>query len=395
MHYTGANVFPDQPREQPNSKQTTEYWAEINGILDGHEYFGFMERGVTPPSFAKFDLVDESDLALLPVPGTDSASYTQIVRHNMGVSKTLRDNASRKSERASTAIALNRKLAAQVAAALRPNAPMVLLTLQTCHKIPQLLTSSYDRDDYDGVGMLRQWRELSGQESAVVELTSRWHEQQYEILRDTKLPDKCSSEDFSAKVTRLLRDHLPHFKTVRLEGEDLSRAIINFMPQQLAGFGVKLEESLTTSGDLGDPLIVIGRCEALVAGACDPIHETARLACAFRPISQTSVAPAMQATTPTYSQRQVDALVANAKGKATAAAKVETQSVETLAAAKVAAQTAREKSLAKRKEFTLPDGQWCADGTCHGKHGEKYPGDRKSTRLNSSHTRRSRMPSSA
>ena len=84
------------------------------------------------------------------MPGTDSASYTQIVRHNMGVAKTLRDNASRRSERAATTIGLNRKLAAQVAAALRPNAPMVLLTLQTRHKIPQLLTSSYDRAAPDG-----------------------------------------------------------------------------------------------------------------------------------------------------------------------------------------------------------------------------------------------------
>ena len=62
LHYTGANVFPDQQREQPNSKEITEYWSEINGILDGHEFFGYMERGVTPPSFAKFDLVDESGI---------------------------------------------------------------------------------------------------------------------------------------------------------------------------------------------------------------------------------------------------------------------------------------------------------------------------------------------
>ena len=58
LHYTGANAFPDQQREQPNSKEVEELWTEIDGILDGHDFYGYMERGVTPPSFAKFDLVE-------------------------------------------------------------------------------------------------------------------------------------------------------------------------------------------------------------------------------------------------------------------------------------------------------------------------------------------------
>ena len=51
-----------------------------------------------PPSFAKFDLVDESDLAVLPVPDRDNSSYMQIIRHNMGMQRTLRDNESRRKE---------------------------------------------------------------------------------------------------------------------------------------------------------------------------------------------------------------------------------------------------------------------------------------------------------
>ena len=254
LHYTGANAFPDQQREQPNSKEVEELWTEIDGILDGHDYsyYGYMERGVTPPSFAKFDLVDETDLAVLPVPGRDEANYMQIIRHNMGVQRTLRDNTTRRKELAATKIGLERKLAAQVAAALRNNAPMVLISLQTKHKIPQLLTGSHDRDDYNGTEMLRSWREYCGRPSAVIELTARWHEQQYAVLRDTKLPDKCSSADFSAKVTRLLRDHRPHFQEIKLEGEVLSRAIIRFMPVALNNFGTNLIKELTKEKLLGD-----------------------------------------------------------------------------------------------------------------------------------------------
>ena len=54
--------------------------------------------------------------------------------------------------------------------------------------------------------------------------SSEWHEEQWQLMRDTKLPDRCSSQEYVDKCNSLISDHLPYFRTVRLEGEELSHA---------------------------------------------------------------------------------------------------------------------------------------------------------------------------
>eukprot|EP00966_Prymnesium_polylepis_P288777 6670091-Prymnesium_polylepis.1 len=44
----------------------------------------------------------------------------------------------------------------------------------------------------------------------------------------SKLPDGCSSQDYADKCNDLLTNHLPYFKTIRLEGELLSETISSF-----------------------------------------------------------------------------------------------------------------------------------------------------------------------
>eukprot|EP00966_Prymnesium_polylepis_P056985 1319498-Prymnesium_polylepis.1 len=54
------------------------------------------------------------------------------------------------------------------------------------------------------------------------------HEAQYRSMLLSKLPDGCSSQDYADKCNDLLTNHLPYFKTFRLEGEFLSDTYLEF-----------------------------------------------------------------------------------------------------------------------------------------------------------------------
>ena len=60
-----GGVFPIQLREEPNTKETLDYWSMMDQILDGHEYFGHMERGENPPSFHRLELEPEASVSRL------------------------------------------------------------------------------------------------------------------------------------------------------------------------------------------------------------------------------------------------------------------------------------------------------------------------------------------
>ena len=133
LQYTGSNVFPDYPRERVNTKQNKDFWDAMDTILDGHETFGHLERGILPSAWLKFELVDTDGLTALSVPAQTNARYTDIVKHNTSVAKVICENSSRTMQLTAATETANRALAAQIQASLRVNAPLLLASLlQQC-----------------------------------------------------------------------------------------------------------------------------------------------------------------------------------------------------------------------------------------------------------------------
>ena len=257
--------FPVFPCEEPNSKEGGDFWLEMNNRLDKHQSFGYMERGETPPSHLKYRLIPDAGMTAVALPAVGHRDYMQTVKHNAACHKLTMENDLKSAQLIDAQASDNRHLAAAIDQSLRLNAPLLLDALQVAHvnntligsacgssatttaSAPTAVGAAARRAEYDAGAMLRAWRakHVSGR-TALKEQDARWHEKQYEIMRDSPLPDKCASQDYSAKCTKLRRDHVPHFKVVRLEGEDMSLALIRFMPQCLSQAGTFLINELTT-----------------------------------------------------------------------------------------------------------------------------------------------------
>ena len=70
---------------------------------------------------------------------------------------------------------------------------------------------------------------------------------------------------FSDKVNTLLKDHLPHLKSVDLSGTKMSKAIVNFTPAACATEGRALMRELVKATTFDDKVEVINRCTEIVA----------------------------------------------------------------------------------------------------------------------------------
>ena len=119
-------------------------------------------------------------------------------------------------------------------------------------------------DTYDGVGMILELFALVG----VVGLPDdpRDHDREVEKmrpLRDTALPDGYSAQDFSDKVTELVRDHVGHLERP-LAGDGLGKFIIKRMPAINAAEGRSILRGMAAAKTLGNQTAVLKQCMDIV-----------------------------------------------------------------------------------------------------------------------------------
>ena len=72
-------------------------------------------------------------------------------------------------------------------------------------------------------------------------------------MQSSVLPDGCSSQDFADKCNLLTETHLPYFKTIRLEGETLSYAYLEFLPANLKVAAGEIEMNARAVGTFANP----------------------------------------------------------------------------------------------------------------------------------------------
>ena len=96
-------------------------------------------------------------------------------------------------------------------------------------------------------------------------------------MRDTHLPDGCAVKDYTDKVNELLDLHLPHFVNIKLEGAQLSKAIVNFMPLALKQKSLDIIEQSEKDKTIDDYLSLVTVCTRRVDAATDAGLADARM----------------------------------------------------------------------------------------------------------------------
>ena len=391
----GVSVLPEYPGVDPVEKELEEWWKATQSVLDRTDH-GHYDRGEVPPRLEK-DTALRDVTAIgekLALPATTEPTYMGIVRHNAGIEAILAENEARKALVVNSRASAAKALASLLADCLRPTAELLLLELQAACPLAGRAGC------HDGYAMLARLRALRTLKRPQVKRSSKFHEQQWEAMRDSALMDGCSSQVFAEKVNVLLKEHRPHFKKVRLDGEDLAEAIIDFMPKKIGHLGRALYRELEKTfpggvdhagnpvgnNQLHDHMYVVRRCTELVSAEADEGVEEQRMAAMMLPAGPSRVAALNACAAHYVPPVAAAARVAQAAAQATAAAAAQTGAATAKAAAKVNAAAAQAKAgvaskrqqkkgeRAERGNGRLPEGEYCSKGSCGWKHDEKYPG---------------------
>jgi hypothetical protein len=88
----------------------------------------------------------------------------------------------------------------------------------------------------------------------------------------SKLPDGCSSQDYADKCNGLLTNHLPYFKTIRLEGELLSETYLDFFPEALKSVAAGIKDGMREKGTFNNPDAVMARAKRNVGNMSERVR---------------------------------------------------------------------------------------------------------------------------
>ena len=216
--------IPVHPGEDTSAKEEDDFWRQLENVLATTDAAHFIQ-GRTPPRLVQLELADLSGYTTVTVPSAGGLNQQlAAVEHNRKVESAVAENKRRTvmlddlKRRSATA------LATALDTALRPKAAALLLRLQRKHKNVSA-SASLGSPVYDGHAFVKTMRQERTSTAAPAKNRSyQWHEGQYHGMLATKLPDGCSSQDYADKCNKLLTDHLPYFRTIRLDGETLSDA---------------------------------------------------------------------------------------------------------------------------------------------------------------------------
>ena len=217
-----SNGLSDFPAEEPSEKDLDD-WLNENGphVRQTH---GAILRGETPPNLVHYDYQDDlTGFAEIAAPSSeDAGAAAKRQAHNLKVRQMQKANATRKATLDAGMLEAKNVLAQSLITALRPNAPLRLAALLTKHAI------AGHAEAYNGPGMWRDLEALRGSTGLLDE--TRDHDREVECMWDEFLPDGCAVQDFTDKVNRLVKDHVPHLERP-LAGAKLGGFIIRLMPK--------------------------------------------------------------------------------------------------------------------------------------------------------------------
>ena len=363
--------IPVHPGEDASAKESDDWWRQFSNVLTSSDAAYFIASR-TPPRLVSLDPIDLSGYTTITVPavGTKLNDHLAAVEHNRKVAAATAENARRKAVLIDHKTRSATALAAALDAALRPKAASLLLRLQKAHR-DVAASSSLGADVYDGHAFVKTMRnEKKGTSAPAMNRSYQWHEAQYRSMLLSKLPDGCSSQDYADKCNDLLTNHLPYFKTIRLEGEFLSETYLEFLPESLKGVAAGIEDDMREKDTFKDPDAVMARAKRNVGKLADASAEHARLACA---VGGVAMRPKLPAVAPSH---VAPSAAGGSAGESEALKRIEKALAAVMAKSGVANDAShRVKKNAERVQRNrLPDDKWCKSGTCQYNHDEKHPG---------------------
>ena len=377
--FSGISVHPG---EDASAKEDDDWWRQFNNVLSSSDAVHFI-AGRTPPRLSALDPIDMSGYTAVTVPavGNKLNEHLAALEHNRKVAAAQAENVRRKAMLLDHASRSATSLASALDASLRPKAASLLLRMQKKHR-DAAASAALGTDVYDGHAFVKTMRtERKGTSAPAKNRSYQWHEMQYRTMLLSKLPDGCSSQDYADKCNDLLTNHLPYFKTIRLEGEFLSETYLEFLPESLKGVAAGIEDDMREKGTFGDSDAVMARAKRNVGKMADASVEHARLACAVgcRPLGPRCAAGAFPPAAGAAAQPRPAATPSDQGGGSGESEAI--KRIEKALAAVIAKggggkdDSARAKKKAERfARGRLPDGAFCKSGTCQYNHDEKHPG---------------------
>ena len=389
--------IPVHPGVDASAKAEDDWWRIFNGILSTHDAVHYT-AGSMPPRLTHLVDADMADFSEVTLPDASEPSYLKVIDHNRRVRAAVAENKRRAAMRTDYRWQSATALATALDTALRPKAASLLFRLQKAHRNASRSTL-LGTDIYDGHEFVKTMRAeyAAGENNAAKIRSYEFHEGRYLQMRGSKLPDGCASQDFADKCNELETQHLPYFRTIRLENETLSECYLDFMPAALAGDARRIADELRASGKFDNPAEVKRRATQVVAQGADAAAEHSRLAMSLGyggtmpganalPASPPSMQygappggyPGLHSATPANPAVAPPATaggggMSEADVRRIVAAAVQSNRPPAGGAAEAEAKR-KLKAEERKKRGRLPEGKRCKAGTCDLNHDEKYPG---------------------
>jgi hypothetical protein len=385
--------LPVHPGNDCSAKEEDDWWRQADAAVDATDSAYFLV-GAMPPRLAYLKQRDLSGYTRVAVPVATEKGYLHSMDHNRKVDEAVAQNETRKAQIDDIQLRVSIALARAMDSSLRPNAASLLFSLQAAYP-NAALTAARGYPVHNGHAMFNELRKRKSTSRPSRVRSAEYHEDQYSLMRSTRLPDGCSSQDFADKCNMLVSDHLPYFQTVKLEGANLVDAFISFLPEALAGDGRDIKDRLEDDKKSTDTALALERLTRRVARAADPALENARLALSMAPADLTTKIAAVMHTpgsgaaiaaataSKAAAAQSPQPPLAPAAGSATAPAtkqQVQQWIAQALAAVDAPADAQKKAAAkkgaggkAKERGGRLPEGTWCKSGSCQYRHDEKFP----------------------
>ena len=237
--------WPSFPCEDPTHPEIDKYFRHFDDEFKNHESIHLI-MGTTPPSLIGFNGVINT-IALVPIPepvtqeeidADTTKAKVERIKFNLQCEQTLRAEKGRQQRYDAGIAELKNQLASIIANTMRDTAPARLRALK------KMCEMDTDGKSHDGIKMYTILTALKTEDGPTASRSHKWHEKQFNLMNAEQLPDHCSAEQYIKKVNTLIQEHIPNFKKIKLEGEDLSEVIIEWMPAYNASDGRTLLRSL-------------------------------------------------------------------------------------------------------------------------------------------------------
>jgi len=371
---------PPYPGESPTGPEFDTWEKAFSNLLKGTDYPAGIQ-GKTPPSLIGIsepllmgDMDEQSAVA------QESTSETRSrVTFNLKLRQAKLAEASRKVAYNAQYLKLQNALAGRIISMLTDGkAPGLLMKMKKDHMI-----GAKENDTHDGFAMYRALSKArAGKDGPTAKREGQWYESKYQEILTDQLPDHCSVQSYSTKITYLRDELIPHFRTVKLDGTMLSEIIVQMMPLMNQSEGRVLEREMKKAKTYDDPDAVLMACTEIVSGSADTLIENARREAGSMPegaprlaalAAAAAMTPGGAATPATTGASRRAAAASAASATATNDVNEAKRKAAEAAATALAAAVKRAEKGHERESRLLPPGEWCHKGTCRFPHGNQVP----------------------